>query len=157
MRYLLDRGAYDEQTISLAETLFERFVGRVIATQLYDERIVIRNHRGRLTHTPIVRIEKVTAIVDQSSLVPWSMQDVLDSSAVVVNEHGDILVPSSLLGESYSSAHVTYLAGYETIPAEVTKVVEEIAKLVADRAMDEWSGEQALSDEARAIIARYRR
>lgn len=156
MRYLVDH-VHDERTTALAEALFERYVGRVIATQLYDERIAIRNHRGRLTHTPIVTIEKVVAQVEQSAFVPWSMDDVLDATTVVPNEYGDILVPSSMLGEPYTTAHVTYTAGYATIPDDITKVVAEIASLVSQGVMDEWSGEQALSGEARSTIARYRR
>lgn len=156
MRYI-DHDDTNASVVELAESLFERFVGRRLASECYEESIVIRNSIAVLAHTPVVSIHSIKAhLAENASVVPWSM-DVDIASTNVQVEGALIHVPSSIFGVSFSSAHVVYEAGLSEIPDEIQSVVEEIAYRIAKGDMDEWSGTASLSDEAQETIAKYAR
>lgn len=154
-RYIRDAGAYDADTLSLAERLFERFVGCVLAEQSYTETVLIDNCRGRLKNTPVTQILECKARLLDSTFVPWTMTD--DIAPGDVREwHGNVVLPPSLFGESYDQATVTYLAGLAEIPQDIENAVASIYRALVDRSLDEWSGVASLDEATQATIAKYR-
>lgn len=155
MRYI-DPGRYDDRIAEIAEALFERFIGRSLVRKRYIESCRLVNGMGWLQHVPVLRVESVEATVSSPSVVPWAMS--ADVEPVHVNRDAGVFVlPRSMFGDSYDRAIVTYIAGYDPIPSDAIECVEEIATLVRDGQMDEWSSPSALSDAAQSIIAKYRR
>jgi hypothetical protein len=155
MRYVKRCTLYDEETLRLAESLFERFVGRRLSVDMYEETVPIVRHRGQLKHAPVVELLSVKARCDKSEYVPWALDDDISPENVSVNSDG-IALPLTLFGEAYTSARVAYLAGMDDIPDDIEACVVEIAKALHERTMDEWSGAGSLSDVAQDTINRYR-
>lgn len=154
MRYVRFTTHYRYETLHLAESLFERFVGRRIALDMYEETVPIVRSRGQLAHTPVSEILSIKARCEGSAYVPWALDG--DVACDYFDASGHIALPSTLFGESYTSARIAYLAGYDEIPADVEACVLEIAQAIDERRMDEWSGMSALSDEAQATINKFR-
>lgn len=154
MRYIQRPTDYDESTLHVAESLFERYVGRRLSVDMYEETVPIVRFHGSLRHTPVVEVLSIRARCENSAYVPWALDgDVKPDS---VTPDGRISLPSTIFGESYTSASVTYLAGMSDVPDEVERCVLEIVARLAAREMDEWSGPSVLSDEAQETIDRYR-
>lgn len=157
MRYV-KHASYDEETLDVAEALFERFVGRRLAVDFYTERIKVEHNAVVVKHTPIVKVARVRALTTDypycDALGPTDLCDVDVSH--VDKRNGRLLLPPTLFGTSYTLAEVAYYAGLSEIPPDAERVVTEIADLVSRGAMDQWSGEQALSNESRATIERLR-
>lgn len=154
MRYIQRPTDYDEQTLHLAEQLFERFVGRRVSADMYEETVPIVRFRGQLKHTPVIEVLSIHARCENSTYVPWALDG--DVKPCDVTLDGRIALPATLFGEAYTSARVTYLAGIEDMPYEIEACVVEIAKAIHERTMDEWSGAGSLSDTAQATINKYR-
>lgn len=155
MKYLTP-GRYDDKVVEIAEALFDRFVGRSLAREQYTETCRLINGLGYLSKVPIISIESIEATVESSLVVPWTLSSYV--SPIYLNrDNGVFVLPRSMFGEQFTTARVTYVAGYDPVPPDVSKCVEEIATLVQEGLMDEWSSPSALSDEAQAIIAKYRR
>lgn len=157
-RYLRNGHDFDDSTILIAETMFERFIDRSLATQEYDERITIIANIGRLTCTPVVEITRVEARCKNwefaSDFGPTEWREIALHD--VQERGGRIKLPFPLLGDSYDEARVVYQAGLVDVPTDVEAVVSEIASLVRGRKITEWSGMQSLSDHAQETIVRYR-
>jgi hypothetical protein len=155
MLYVHSTHNYDAETIDLAERLFSRFVGRRLAATEYDEHVKLDSNVGRLNHRPIVAIKSIKAKINAGVVFPWAMDS--DISLSDVRESGgNVLLPSSLFGVNYDEAHIRYVAGFESTPDDVEACVLEIARLIRERTLDEWSGMNTLSDESRATIQRWK-
>jgi hypothetical protein len=143
----------------LATTLFERAIGRRLAAQVYEETTPVRSSTGRLTHAPVVAIESVKAkVIDHPFSDVLGETDWIDIPLDRVEERGGIvLLPSSLYGVPYNAARIAYRAGFDETPDDARSVINEIASLIDAGEMGEWSGFDALSDDSKATIARYRK
>jgi hypothetical protein len=143
----------------LATTLFERAIGRRLAAQVFEETTPVRSSTGRLTHAPVVAIEGVKAKVkDHPFSDVLGETDWIDIPLSHVEARGDVfLLPSSLYGVPYNVAHIAYRAGFDEMPDDARSVIDEIASLIDRGEMGEWSGFDALSDESKNTIARYRK
>lgn len=157
-RYLGD-SSFRSEVVDLAESLFERAVGRrVIEDRYVDEAKVIRNS-CRLSNVPVNRIESIQAKCERYDLAPLMGEtDWIDVSLddVLWSLEGRLLLPSSVYGSPYTSARIVYYAGLAYVTGDIIRCVDEIASLIDAGLIDEWSGLQAISEDAAQTITRWK-
>lgn len=158
MRYLRSNHGFTTENVEIAESLFERYVGRVISVQMYDETIAVSNSICRVSHRPLVKLLTVRGRSENHQLAPFAIATGWTDIPLrdVYERDGHIALPAHLFGGAYTSAHITYLAGLDVIPEDVESCVIEIAQLVSVGTFDELFGASALSERAQTTIRTYR-
>lgn len=149
-----------EAQATKALTIIERYCGQIFGKKRVNETIDLINNLGRLNLKPFICLESVTAKCET-----WAFSNAFGSSdsvdvpidSIEVAKDGHIAITGGVLNDSFTSASVTYLIGYEAVPEPIQRACDLLDRqLIESKAKSTYSISALITAEIEELIAPFK-
>lgn len=149
-----------EAQATKALLIIERYCGQTFGQKNVKEKILLINNMGRLNLKPFIRLESVSAQCET-----WAFSDAFGSSDLVsvpidsveVAKDGHIAITGGVLNTSFTSANVSYLIGYETIPEPIQQACVLLDRqLIQNKTKSNYSISALITPEIEDLINAFK-
>lgn len=149
-----------EAQVTKALTILERYCGQTFGKKRVNETISLFNNMGRLNHKPFICLESVTAKCET-----WAFSSAFGSSdsvnvpieSIEVAKDGHIAITGGVLNDSFTSASVDYLIGYETVPEPIQRACDLLDRqLITNKTKSMYSISALITPEIEELISSFK-